>query len=175
MKYATLYAILMLLAICLAACTGTSNTTGSLPSTTSPPSASFAEPSPTPACPVTKPKWLKPSEDSAVSGSPDYGYYFGNEDRSILASAWWWEEAKEYHLRSNEEGNKVGWFRPAGAALEITGERIDAPAPPLKADVPCCYPTRFQATGLVFPIDGCWRMTARAEESELSFVIWVEP
>lgn len=124
------------------------------------------------ACPVTEPEWVKPPEDSAVEGTPDYGYYYVNEDRSIWASAWWTGQEEDY-LRANEEGLKVGWFRPAGATLEITGQRIDAQAPPLDTHVPCCYPTRFQATGLVFPTEGCWQVNARAANSELSFVIQV--
>ncbi len=123
-------------------------------------------------CPVTKPEWVKPPEDSAVEGTPDYGYYYVNEDRSIWASAWWTGQEEEY-LRANEEGLKVGWFRPAGATLEIEGQRIDAQAPPLDAHAPCCYPTRFQATGLVFPTEGCWQVNARATNSELSFIIQV--
>lgn len=125
-------------------------------------------------CPVTEPVWAKPPEDSAVQGSPEYGYYLVNKDRSIWASAWWTGE-QEYHLRVSEEGNKVGWFRPAGAALKITGQRVDGPAPPLETHVPCCYPTRFQATGLIFPTEGCWKVSAKAADSELSFVVRVEP
>jgi hypothetical protein len=82
---------------------------------------------------------------------------------------------EEYPLRVSEEGIKMGWFRPAGATLEITGQRLDAQALPLHAHSPCCYPTRFQATGLYFPSEGCWEVRARAAESELSFVVWVEP
>jgi hypothetical protein len=125
-------------------------------------------------CKVTKAEWVIPPEDSAVDGAPDYGYYWVNEDRSIWASAWWTEN-DEYDLHAGEEGMKVGWFRPAGADLEITGQRLDANAPPLEAEIPCCYPTRFQATGLYFPTEGCWEVTATAAESELSFVLKVEP
>lgn len=92
----------------------------------------------------------------------------------MWASAWW-SEAEEYHLRASEEGVKVGWFRPAGATLEITGRRLDAQAPALHAHVPCCYPTRFQATGLIFPTEGCWEVTANAADRALSFVVRVEP
>jgi hypothetical protein len=94
-----------------------------------------------------------------------------NEDRSIWASAYW----GEYHLRAGEEGNKVGWFRPAGAELEITGQRLDGEAPPLEAHASCCYPTRFQASGLYFPTEGCWEVIAKAQDKELSFVVRVEP
>ena len=125
-------------------------------------------------CTVTEPSWVKPPEDSAVQGSPELGHYYVNEDRSIWASAWWTGREEEY-LRVSEDGIKMGWFRPAGSELTITGRRIDAEAPPLEAHAPCCYPTRFQATGLSFPAEGCWEVTARAAASELSFVVWVAP
>ena len=125
-------------------------------------------------CPVTEPEWLKPPEDTAVLNAPEYGHYFANADHSILASAWWTEQ-EYYYLTASEKGIKTGWFRPAGATLEITGQRTDGKAPPLEASVPCCYPTQFQATGLTFPTEGCWEVTAKAADSELSFTVWVEP
>jgi hypothetical protein len=109
-----------------------------------------------------------------VQGSPGYEYYFVNDVRSIWASAWWTRQP-DSPLRVRADGIKVGWFRPAGATLEITGQRTDAQAPSLEAHVPCCYPTRFQATGLYFPTEGCWKVTARAAGTELAFVVWVEP
>jgi len=125
-------------------------------------------------CPVTEPVWIKPPEDAAISDSPAFGYYFANEDRSILASAWWIGQ-EDYQLHVTEEGIKLGWFRPGGTPLRITGRRLDAKAPALQADIPGTYPTRFQATGIYFPTEGCWEVTAEAEDSELTFVVWVEP
>jgi hypothetical protein len=127
------------------------------------------------ACPVAEPDWLTWPEDSAIPQAPQPGYFIVNPHRSMWASAWWWAEGKEYHLHAGEDGNKVGWFRPAGATLEITGQRLDAEAPALQAEVPCCYPSRFQATGLYFPTEGCWQITARAGGSVLKFVVEVEP
>jgi hypothetical protein len=124
------------------------------------------------ACTVTEPLWLKFPADSAVEDPPAFGHYFINKDQSIWASASWTNREEYPYVR--EEGIKVGWFRPAGATLEITGQRLDGEAPPLKAEVPCCYPTRFQATGLYFPTEGCWEVTARAADRELSFVVWIE-
>lgn len=126
------------------------------------------------SCPITEPVWIKPPKDVAIPDSPAFGYYFANEDRSILASAWWIDQEK-YQLHVTEEGLKVGWFRPSGAPLEIIGQRLDAQAPPLQAEIPATYPTRFQATGLYFPTEGCWEVNAKAENSELTFVVWVEP
>jgi len=130
--------------------------------------------SPADLCPVTEPLWLKPPKDAAILDEPVFGYFYANEDRSIITSAWW-RSQEEYQLHATEEGIKMGWFRPAGIPLEITGQRIDAKAPPLQADIPAAYPTRFQATGVYFPTEGCWEVTARAAESELTFVVWVEP
>lgn len=124
-------------------------------------------------CPVTEPAWVKPPEDGAVLNPPEYGYYFVNEDSSIMASAWWAEPDIDYPLVL-EEGIKVGWFRPEGAELVITGRRLDAEAPPLESHVPCCYPTQFQATGLYFPTEGCWEVNAKAADKELTFVVWLE-
>jgi len=125
-------------------------------------------------CAVTTPVWAKPSADAAILDAPAYSYYFINEDQSIWASAGW-ASPKGDPLRVSEEGFKVGWFRPAGTTLEITGHRLDGQAPVLESDIPCCYPTRFQATGIYFPTEGCWEVTAKAEDEELSFVVWVEP
>jgi len=124
------------------------------------------------ACPVTEPTWVIPPEDSAVLDPPAYGHYYVNEDSSIWASAYWSRE--EYPLRAGEEGNKMGWFRPEGAPMEITGQRLDGEAPPLEAEFPCCYPTRFQASGLYFPTEGCWEVTAKAADSVLTFIVKVE-
>jgi len=129
---------------------------------------------PSDACLISEAEWVKPPDDSAVLNSPVYGYYYVNADRSIWASAWWIGQ-DAYPLRASEEGVKVGWFRPEGADLVITGQRMDGQAPGLDAHVPCCYPTRFQATGLYFPTEGCWQVTAKAAGSELSFVVFVEP
>jgi hypothetical protein len=109
-----------------------------------------------------------------VDGEPALGFYYVNADQSILASAWWFEPDADA-LRAGGDGVKVGWFRPAGATLEVSGRRLDGEAPPLHSHVPCCYPTRFQASGLVFPTEGCWEVTARAADQVLTFIVRVEP
>lgn len=126
------------------------------------------------ACEVTEPVWLTPPEDAAVLNEPVPAYYVTNADQSIIAGAWWWEQ-EDYPLTTGERGNKVGWFRPEGVDLTITGRRIDGDAQPMVADVPCCYPTRFQSSGLSFPAEGCWEISAEAGGSELMFTVWVAP
>lgn len=93
-----------------------------------------------------------------------FGPWYINADRSIWAG---WDVGSWV---SGEKGNKVLWIRPQGTQLKITGRRLDADAPPLKARIPCCYPTGFQATRILFPSAGCWEVTAKAGTSTLKFV-----
>ena len=68
---------------------------------------------------------------------------------------------------------KFGWFRTNGlrGKLTIHGKRLDASAPPLRANIPECYPdTGFQATGLIFPTEGCWEVTGQVGNTSLTFV-----
>ncbi|MGA7316124.1 MAG: hypothetical protein WBX22_19380 [Silvibacterium sp.] len=68
---------------------------------------------------------------------------------------------------------KFPWFRAAGleGKLAITGRRLDAAAPPLKAVIPNGYlDTGFQATGLIFPTEGCWEITGKVGDTTLTFV-----
>ena len=68
---------------------------------------------------------------------------------------------------------KYPWFRAAGLTgkLVITGKRLDAAAPPLKAYIPIGYlDTGFQATALIFPTEGCWEITGKVGDTTLTFV-----
>jgi hypothetical protein len=69
---------------------------------------------------------------------------------------------------------KLPWWRGVPGRLTITGRRLDAPAPPLKSDVPAGYgDTGFQATGVIFPTQGCWRVTGQVGTTRLVFVTLV--
>jgi hypothetical protein len=50
-------------------------------------------------------------------------------------------------LGVRQGGNKVMWIRPTSEQLVVTGQRLDAEGAPLSADIPCCYPSTFQASG----------------------------
>ncbi|MBI4483752.1 MAG: hypothetical protein HY652_12805 [Acidobacteria bacterium] len=96
------------------------------------------------------------------------GPWYINADRAI------WAGPGAGSWVSGKKGNKVIWIRPQGTQLQVTGRRLDAGAPPLKARIPCCYPTGFQVTGLFFPTPGCREVIAEASSSELKFVTKVE-
>ena len=68
---------------------------------------------------------------------------------------------------------KFGWTRGEGlrGKLKIHGRRLDAPAPPLRARIPDGYgDTGFQATGLIFPTEGCWGVTGEVGDAQVTFV-----
>jgi hypothetical protein len=66
---------------------------------------------------------------------------------------------------------KWPWYRGVKGRLTIRGRRLDAPAPPLRADIPNGYrESGFQATALIFPTQGCWEVTGQVGETTLTFV-----
>jgi hypothetical protein len=71
-------------------------------------------------------------------------------------------------------GMKFGWWRNVRGHLQITGRRLDASAPPLRASVPSGYGlTGFQSSGVIFPTEGCWRVTGTAGTATLTFITFV--
>jgi hypothetical protein len=103
-----------------------------------------------------------PNDPNAAPFGP--GPWYINADRTI------WAGMDIHHLVARPDGNKVLWIRPRGTDLVLSGRRLDAEAPPMTAHVPCCYPTGFQASGLIFPTEGCWEVTAQAGRHTLTFV-----
>jgi hypothetical protein len=76
----------------------------------------------------------------------------------------------------NDDGSidaKFGWWRAGSGKIRITGRRLDAAAPPLRAFVPDGYGAGFQATGITFPTTGCWRVTGRYGRASLTFTMLV--
>jgi hypothetical protein len=118
------------------------------------------------SCPVTATLYGRPPSDpNPLYPKLGSGPWYINADRTI------WATVGSEGFRQG--GNKVMWVRPAGPQLIVTGQRLDASAGPLSADIPCCYPSTFQASGLTFPTPGCWQVTAKAGTRELQFVALV--
>ena len=122
----------------------------------------------TDSCPVTEAIRAVPPRDPNADpfGS---GPWYINADRTIWAG---WDAVR---MVAGPEGNKVLWIRPRGTQLTVSGRRLDAEVPPPTASIPCCYPTGFQASGLIFPTEGCWEISAKAGNSQLTFVTRVGP
>ncbi len=71
-------------------------------------------------------------------------------------------------------GMKFGWWRESAGELTITGRRLDGPAPPARGEVPSGYGSLgFQASGVIFPTEGCWEVTGTVAGTSLTFVTFV--
>jgi hypothetical protein len=74
-------------------------------------------------------------------------------------------------------GMKFPWWRAAGVGaagdLQITGHEISTQMP-IKAAIPEAYGQRFQATGVTFPAEGCYEITGRSGDAQLTFVTKVK-
>lgn len=124
-------------------------------------------------CPLTKP--AKAPEDfgdqlfgsAAAFGNNDLWVGGLGDDGVLLVDSRFVES-------NGSIGWKFGWWRIVSGTLTITGRRLDAPAPPLRASVPVGYgSTGFQASGVDFPAEGCWEITGTVGSSELTFVTFV--
>lgn len=68
------------------------------------------------------------------------------------------------------------WAKQVDGELAIAGRRLDARAPPLRVtainrgSTGAPADTDFWSSGLVFPTEGCWEITASAGDVSLTFV-----
>jgi hypothetical protein len=118
-----------------------------------------------------------------VAAPPDIGTGLFGYDSSFGNGKLWvgglWKEGivaatPDFVQADGSIGIKFGWWRKVTGQLEITGRRLDGPAPPLRASVPGGYgDTGFQASGLLFPTEGCWEVTGRVGATTLTFVTFV--
>jgi len=138
------------------------------------------------SCPATlpqKPAFVAPAPYSPNAPWQDYFWYGSNSLWTVIP-----REGSWFGLPHNPEGytQKVFWWREGYSwteepqpALIVTGERVDAPAPPLNVSKATnAYAGDIGSAMLVgvdFPTFGCWKITGKYREAELSFVIWIVP
>jgi len=149
-----------------------------VPSASVPPS----EPSPSPravslpsgaACPVTRPNGAPPPEGEAPDGN-----WLGNGRLWTVL----WPKGMVVVPPDGVEpdgglGMKFPWWRAPDVhgALHITGHELTLGFP-VRADIPDGYgDTGFQASGIVFPVEGCYQFTGEAGGAQLTFVTMVRP
>jgi len=118
------------------------------------------------ACPVTLP-----------NGSPPPG---GGRDPSYFGAGGLWTVLWARGLivvppddigRDGTLGMKFPWWRGPGVRgyLHITGEEVGSGLP-VRARTAGYGRTGFNASAIYFPTEGCYRVTGRAGEAELTFV-----
>jgi hypothetical protein len=126
-------------------------------------------------CPISEPNGVSAPEGSSRAGD------YGNEALWTNLAMWGEEPGivavpNDGHLLPDGQvvGLKWAWWRFAEGELTIEGRRLDAPAPPLEAEVPEGYgASGFQVSGITFPTDGCWEVTGRVGDDSLTFVVQV--
>jgi hypothetical protein len=83
-------------------------------------------------------------------------------------------------------GQKVFWWREGyiwneepEPKITVTGERLDASAQTFETSgATNAYASDIGSamlTGVTFPTEGCWRVTGKYGNAELSFVVWIAP
>jgi hypothetical protein len=93
--------------------------------------------------------------------------WYASADRRIWAS-----KPDRFYATAN----KVLWERPTGEQLMVSGRPRGSTGPELVASIPRGYETLdYQASGIDFPVAGCWEVVARSGASELRFVTEVYP
>lgn len=89
-----------------------------------------------------------------------------HSDTGYTQKVFWWRDGYDWQTEPEPE-------------LTVTGRRLDDSAPPLVASPATnAYHPDFDSAMLVgveIPTSGCWEIAGRVEDSELSFVVWVEP
>jgi hypothetical protein len=66
---------------------------------------------------------------------------------------------------------KFLWMLASDGPLSVSGRRLDGDAGPLRSELAAGFTgAHFQPSYLIFPTQGCWEVTAKANDSELTFV-----
>lgn len=122
-------------------------------------------------CAVTPPNHEIPPGQEQNPGANSAAYYGNGRLWTVLADK---GIVRKVPRRDGSISEKFPWWRAVRGRLSITGRRLDRPARPLRAHIPDGYgATGFQSTGLIFPSEGCWRVTGTAGGASLAFVTLV--
>jgi hypothetical protein len=125
-------------------------------------------------CPTTLPNGRTPPGETANQ------QHYGNGE---LFTALWPGGVLTFHPSGPGEirpdgslAMKFPWWRGEGirGSIEVSGTRLDRRGSGVTAEMPAGYgDTGFQASALVFPSEGCWEVTARVGDAELTFIVEV--
>jgi len=142
---------------------------------------------PPPTCHVTKPNgrtlpWQTfEAPGQRAPGQPganfwDYNEWHGNKTVTTFLprnGVFVLQPGREITLEDGSIATKFLWFK-VRKPLTLTGRRLDATAPPLRADVPDNYGDQlFQPSEALFPTPGCWQITSRVGHDSLRLTLWI--
>ena len=134
-----------------------------------PPTSTAQSQDPPQTCPITKPPtppFVPPSPYPTQTS--DGGFWFGTERLwTYLRKDGTWKGLPHYRPTDTAFRQKVFWFSggwqiKAQPKLEVTGERLDASAPPSQAATSNGWTNDrqhpFMVTGMDIPTLGCWKI-----------------
>ena len=135
-------------------------------------------------CPITVPQgqpFIAPTPYSPNAPFHNHFWYGSEMLWTMLPADGTWAS-----LPHNPDGytQKIFWWRVGYVwneepqpELKVTGERLDEKTPPLiVSNATNAYASDIGSAMLVgvdFPTLGCWQVTGKYKDTELSFVIWV--
>jgi len=134
-----------------------------------PPSPAFVPPSIpfiSPQAPFANEFWF--GSDHLWLSLPNNGTWAGLPDNpeGYTQKIFWWSD--RYSLKNESTPNLV-----------VTGQRLDASALPLHVSKATNANGgdigESMLVGVDFPTLGCWKITGKYKDAELSFVVWVAP
>ena len=136
-------------------------------------------------CPITVPQnppFVPPAPYDSLGFEGEF-WYGSNALWTAVRENGTWEA-----LPHNPEGytQKVFWWRDGYVwteepepALTVTAERLDAPSPLIHASKATNASASDIGSAMLVGIDvptlGCWKITGKYGNAELSFVVWVAP
>lgn len=144
-----------------------------VPTPVAAPTASPVAPGPLTECPVTQPQAAPPEIGERLFGSMSA---YGNDELWVggLGQDGLMAFDQGAVHSDGSIGTKLGWWRNVSGSVEISGRRLDAPAPALHGQGSDGYGNiGFQASGVNFPTEGCWEVTGRVGDAEMTFVTYV--
>jgi hypothetical protein len=125
-------------------------------------------------CPVTRP--LGPGGPGTDRPFASSSLAFGNADLWVVplqVDGIFRADARSVQS-DGSMSTKFGWWRIAPGTLTITGRRLDAAGPPVRASIPDGYgDSGYQSSGVDFPTEGCWELRGTVGTASLTFVVFV--
>ena len=136
-------------------------------------------------CPVTAPQdpaFIPPQPYSKLEAEENFWYGSNSLWVSLPQSGVWSELPRDSHGYTQ----KLPWWREGyiwneepEPPLIVTGERLDGESQPLDASTANgAYAEEAGSAmtmGVAFPSLGCWKITGKYQDAELSFVVWLAP
>lgn len=141
------------------------------------------------SCPVTRPhrtSLFVPPFPFPATASPGT-FWFGTDKLwTSLPADGTWKGLPHYKPGDPTFRQKLAFWRQGydphaepRPNLTVSGRRIDSQAGPLQSDGKgngsWTRDDQFIMTGINLPTTGCWEITGRYENDELTFVVWVAP